>query len=92
MRVCPKQALSFLARAFFFAGARSVLATHWAVETVSAKELVSRTFRHQAGTTGAARAESLRTAQLDLLEGRAGPGYAHPFYWAPYAIAGDPGR
>jgi CHAT domain-containing protein len=61
------------------------------VETNSARELVTRTFAHQA-KSGAARAESLRQAQLDLIDGRAGPGFSHPFYWAPYALYGDPAR
>ena len=69
-----------------------MLATHWAVETISARELVTRTFRHQAANAAAPRAESVRQAQLELIEGKAGPGFGHPFYWAPYALSGDPGR
>jgi CHAT domain-containing protein len=86
-----QEAYSGLARAFFFAGARSVLATHWSVETVSARELVTRVFTHQA-RQDAPRAESLRQAQLELIDGKAGPGFAHPFFWAPYALYGDPAR
>jgi CHAT domain-containing protein len=86
-----QEAYSGLARAFFFAGARSVMATHWSVETVSARELVTRVFTHQA-RENAPRAESLRQAQLALIDGKAGPGFAHPFFWAPYALYGDPAR
>ncbi len=85
-----QEAFSGLARAFFFSGARSVLATHWAVESLSAQQLVTRTFAHQAGNPSVSRAESLRQAQLQLIEGNAGAGYTHPFFWAPYAIYGDP--
>jgi CHAT domain-containing protein len=85
-----QEAFSGLARAFFFSGARAVLATHWAVESLSAQQLVARTFAHQAANRGAARAESLRHAQLEFVEGRAGAAYAHPFFWAPYALYGDP--
>jgi CHAT domain-containing protein len=85
-----QEAFSGLARAFFFSGARSVLATHWAVESLSAQQLVTRTFAHQAGNPSASRAESLRQAQLQLIEGKAGAGYAYPFFWAPYAVYGDP--
>jgi CHAT domain-containing protein len=85
-----QEAFSGLARAFFFSGARSVLATHWAVESLSAQQLVTRTFAHQAGNPSASRAESLRQAQLQLIEGKAGSGYTHPFFWAPYAVYGDP--
>jgi len=65
-------------------------ATHWAVESLSAQQLVARTFAHQAANRGASRAESLRHAQLYLVDGRAGGAYAHPFFWAPYALYGDP--
>ena len=85
-------AMSGLVRGFFFAGARSVLATHWAVETASAAQLSSLTFReHALGSPS--RADSLRQAQLALVDGRVGGGrWAHPFYWAPYALFGDPAR
>lgn len=85
-------AMSGLVRGFFFAGARSVLATHWAVETRSAAALSVATFQqHAAG--GLTRGESLRRAQLALIDGQAGGGrWTHPYYWAPYALFGDPAR
>jgi CHAT domain-containing protein len=87
-----QEAFSGLARAFFFSGARSVLATHWAVESLSAQQLVTRTFVHQAANRDASRAESLRQAQLELIEGKAGAGFVHPFFWAAYALVGDPAQ
>ncbi|MDR7335977.1 CHAT domain-containing protein [Roseateles asaccharophilus] len=81
-------AMSGLVRGFFFAGGRSVLATHWAVETASAAALTSATFSAQAP-----RAEALRLAQVGMIEGKLGGGrWAHPFYWAGYALFGDPSR
>lgn len=81
-------AMSGLVRGFFFAGSRSVLATHWAVETSSAAALTSATFAAQAP-----RAEALRLAQVGMIEGSLGGGrWAHPFYWAGYALFGDPSR
>ncbi len=87
-----QEAFSGLARAFFFAGGRSVLATHWAVESLSAQQLVTRTFAHQAANRNASRAESLRHAQLEFIEGQVGAAFAHPFFWAPYALYGDPAQ
>ena len=85
-------AMSGLVRGFFFAGARSVLATHWAVESTSAAALTSATFGSQAKGT-ATRGESLRQAQLAMADGSLGGGrWSHPFYWAPYALFGDPVR
>lgn len=84
--------MSGLVRGFFFAGARSVLATHWAVESESATALTSATFSAQ-GKGTLSRGESLRQAQLAMLDGKLGNGrWSHPFYWAPYALFGDPVR
>ncbi|HEY8877851.1 MAG TPA: CHAT domain-containing protein [Roseateles sp.] len=81
-------AMSGLVRGFFFAGSRSVLATHWSVETASAAALTSATF-----SASAPRAEALRMAQVGMIEGKLGGGrWAHPFYWAGYALFGDPSR
>ena len=81
-------AMSGLVRGFFFAGGRSVLATHWAVETASAAALTSATF-----ATQAPRAEALRLAQVGMIEGKLGGGrWTYPFYWAGFALFGDPSR
>ncbi|WP_457356149.1 CHAT domain-containing protein [Roseateles sp. P5_D6] len=81
-------AMSGLVRGFFFAGSRSVLATHWAVETSSAAVLTAATF-----SAKAPRAEALRLAQVGMIEGTLGGGrWAHPFYWAGYALFGDPSK
>ncbi|MBI3348746.1 MAG: CHAT domain-containing protein [Burkholderiales bacterium] len=81
-------AMSGLVRGFFFAGSRSVMATHWAVETASAAALTSAIF-----SVKAPRAEALRMAQVGMIEGQLGGGrWAHPFYWAGYALFGDPSR
>ncbi|NDP42255.1 MAG: CHAT domain-containing protein [Aromatoleum sp.] len=86
-------AMSGLVRGFFFAGTRSVLATHWAVESDSARQLVSAIFSDYAKDTKGSRAGSLRRAQLAMIDGTLGNGsYVHPFYWAPYALFGDPTR
>ena len=85
-------AMSGLVRGFFFAGARSVLATHWAVDSESAAALSAATFQTQAGAS-VSRSESLRQAQLALIDGKLGGGrWRHPFHWAPYALFGDPER
>lgn len=87
------EALSGLGRGFFYAGARALLATHWPVETVSAKELVKGIFLRYADGARLTRAESLRRAMLALIDEVAAPNhaYAHPMYWAPYAVIGDGG-
>ena len=84
-----EEALSGLARGFFYAGARSLLVTHWAVETESAMLLTTHTFEHYAANPYAGKAESLRQAMLKVM---AHPKFAHPAFWAPYALVGDGAR
>ena len=84
-----EEALSGLARGFFYAGARSLLVTHWAVEGESAKLLTTATFEHYSTNPQAPKAESLRQAMLKVMKT---PPYAHPAFWAPYALIGDGGR
>ena len=84
-----EEALSGLARGFFYAGSRSLLVTHWAVESDSAKMLTTSTFEHYTQNPNAPKAESLRQAMLKVM---AKPEYSHPAFWAPYALVGDGGR
>jgi CHAT domain-containing protein len=84
-----EEALSGLARGFFYAGTRSLLVTHWGVESESAKQLTTATMEHYAQNALAPKSESLRQAMLKVMRM---PGYEHPAYWAPYAVVGDGGR
>ncbi|WP_137181646.1 CHAT domain-containing protein [Roseomonas sp. AR75] len=86
------ESLSGLARAFFYAGARSLLVTHWAVDDRMAAYLVVKTLAEMRGGRGPAAA--LQAAQLSILDD-AGKGLpeeaAHPFFWAPFAVIGEGG-
>jgi CHAT domain-containing protein len=84
-----EEALSGLARGFFYAGSRSLLVTHWSVESESASLLTTGTFAHQIGNPNARRADSLRDAMLKVM---AQPQFSHPAFWAPYALVGEGGR
>lgn len=84
-----EEALSGLARGFFYAGSRSLLVTHWAVESDSAKELTTRTFSHFMRHPKAPKADSLREAMLQVMEDAR---YVHPAFWAPYVLVGDAQR
>ncbi len=86
------ESLSGLARAFFYAGARSLVVSHWSVNDQAAAFLVVSTLKRLSDGTGAA--EALRQAQLGMLDasGHAMPAQlAHPFYWAPFALIGEGG-
>ncbi len=81
------ESLSGLARAFFFAGARSLLVTHWSVNDQAAAFIVVDTLRRLRGADAVSLAEALRQSQLTLMAGSGGIA-AHPFYWAPFALIG----
>ena len=85
------EAISGLGRGFFYAGTRALLVTHWPVETVSARLLTTGVFQRYAGAAGLSRAQALQQAMLALLEhpGTPAMSYAHPLFWAPYALVGD---
>jgi CHAT domain-containing protein len=84
-----EEALSGLARGYFYAGSRSILVTHWAVDSESAVTLTTETFKNYQSKPTEAKAESLRQAMLTVMKN---PATAHPTYWAPYALVGDGAR
>jgi len=91
------EAISGLGRGFFYSGSRSLLVTHWPVETVSAQNLVVGIFNELGKTPGLLRAEALRKSMLSVMASDGGEGrfrfsYAHPMFWAPYALIGDGGK
>ncbi|HET9018819.1 MAG TPA: CHAT domain-containing protein, partial [Acetobacteraceae bacterium] len=88
------ESLSGLARAFFYAGARTLLVTHWSVNDQVAAYLVAGTLQRMRADPKLGAAGALRAAQLSLLDqaGKGLPGeVAHPFFWAPFAAIGDGG-
>lgn len=86
------ESVSGLGRAFFFAGAQSLLVTNWAVETESARLLTTDVFRRQAADPKLSRTRALQQASLALMRQSAGGfSYAHPLFWAPYSLVGDGG-
>ena len=88
------ESLSGLARSFFYAGARSLLVTHWSVNDQIAAYLVADSLRRLGATPGIGITGAMRAAQLGMLD-EAGKGLAaevaHPFYWAPFATIGEGG-
>ena len=84
------QALSGLARAFFFAGARALLVSHWAVESPTTVKLVTATISNLVDDRKAGRAEVLRRAMLRMVE-QGELREAHPAFWAPFVVVGEGG-
>jgi CHAT domain-containing protein len=82
------EALSGLARVFFYAGARALLVSHWAVYTDPTVKLITGALSTMAGSSGHGRAEALRTAMLTLID-KGAPHESHPAYWAPFVVVGE---
>lgn len=78
------EALSGLARAFFYAGARALLVSHWAVYSTAATELTTSTFATLAAKPETGRAEAFRQSMLSLIA----KGHP-PAYWAPFIVVGE---
>jgi CHAT domain-containing protein len=74
--------------AFFVAGARATVSTHWKVSSRGSADLMISF--HEALRTREAgplrKAEALRDAQLRLMRV---PRYRHPFYWGAFVMLGD---
>jgi len=85
------EGLSGLARAFLFAGARSILVSHWPVRDDVAGRLTSETLRKLGAEPGVARSEALRQAMLGVLNDDSDPTLAHPSAWAPFVVVGNGG-
>ena len=76
-----------------WAEAQASLASHWPVETVSAKLLTTELFKRQSADAKLSRAQALRDASLAVMQQTAGKSYsyAHPMFWAPFVVFGDGG-
>lgn len=80
------EALSGLARAFFYAGARSLLVSHWAVDSDATVKLITKVFDAMARQPGLTHGKALSQAMGSLIEG--GGREAHPANWAPFIVVG----
>jgi CHAT domain-containing protein len=72
-----------LARAFLFAGSRSVGASLWRVDDVSTAQLMGAFYREY--VRGVPKVEALRRAQVELLRDKQ---YADPYYWSCFVLIG----
>ena len=85
------EGLSGLARGFFFAGAPTLLVSHWSVDDRATQALMTNVFEGYAKNQAARRAELVRQGMLRLMsEAQGGTAYwAHPFAWAPFFLVGE---
>lgn len=85
------EALSGLARAFFYAGARALLVSHWRVDSQAATRLTTTTFDALQRDPTIGRAEALRRAMLAYMNDGSSPRNAYPDFWGPFSVVGEGG-
>ncbi len=83
--------MSGLARAFLFAGARSIMVSHWPVRDDAAARLTTVALDRLASGQARGRAEALRQSMLALMDDAGDPSLAHPSAWAPFVLVGEGG-
>ena len=85
------EGLSGLAKAFFYAGSRALLVSHWPVFSDPAVKLTTGMFEETAADPSLGGAEALRRSMLALMDDTESPHYAHPMFWAPFIVVGEGG-
>lgn len=82
--------LSGLARSFFYAGARSLLVSHWRVRDDAAVRLTTGAVERW--RAGASRADAFRASMRALMADTSldatSQSFAHPAAWAPFTLVG----
>uniref|UniRef100_UPI0035647B3A CHAT domain-containing protein n=1 Tax=Sneathiella sp. TaxID=1964365 RepID=UPI0035647B3A len=85
--------LSGLARSFFYAGARNLLASHWPVHDDVAAKLTVRTISIAKDNPQLSRAQAFQQAMREIRNDKSADSdtdsWAHPSAWAPFSLIGD---
>jgi CHAT domain-containing protein len=84
------EALSGLARAFFYAGARSLIVSHWTVDSDSAVKLMTGLFDALKKNPRLSHAQALQASMLNVMGNSSKPEWAQPKFWAPFIVVGEP--
>ena len=82
-------ALSGLARSFFYAGARSLLVSHWPVRSDAAVALTTRAIGRLKQNRAIGRSVAMQQAMLSVIADRSIIGASHPQVWAPFVVVGE---
>jgi CHAT domain-containing protein len=85
-RISPGEGVIGMSWAFFVAGARSVVVSHWRVNSGSTARLMENFYHamaRQSDLNGRNKSQAIREASLGLLRDRR---CRHPFYWAGFVL------
>ena len=86
------EALSGLARAFFYAGARSLPVSHWEVDDETTAKLMTRIFQLVKENPRLSHAEALQQAMLSIIDNATSDDNLDPRLWAPFVVVGEPAK
>jgi CHAT domain-containing protein/Tfp pilus assembly protein PilF len=86
------EALSGLARAFFYAGAKSLVVSHWEVDSEPTIQLMTGTFQAAAHDPKLSHAEALQQSTLKIIDNAKSDYHVHPRIWAPFVVVGEPAK
>jgi hypothetical protein len=78
-----------LTRSFMYAGARSLVVSHWPVSSQATVELMTAFFQELAAGRSKPEALALARRRLRSLT-QDGVQLAHPYFWAPFVLVGEP--
>lgn len=84
-RLQGAEGIANLVRSFFFAGARSVLASLWSADDIATAALIKQFYAHLGEDQD--KASALRQAKIDLLKKYGDE--ALPYYWAGFTLQGE---
>jgi CHAT domain-containing protein/tetratricopeptide (TPR) repeat protein len=82
------EAMSGLANAFIYAGARALLVSHWPVDSAATVKLVTNAVNVISMNDKIDRAEALRRSMLGLIDS-GDVRERHPSLWAPFVVVGE---
>jgi CHAT domain-containing protein len=84
--------LSGLARAFIYAGGRSLIVSNWDVSDEATAKLMSNLFEISKDRPNLSHGEMMQQATLNLLDSATTDEEAHPRVWGPFVVVGEPAR
>ena len=85
---CPS---SGLAKAFFYAGTRALLVSHWSGNSEAAVAINTTMLTEMADNPEIGRAEALRRSMLAMMANEEKDYFAHHMFWAPFVVVSEGG-
>jgi CHAT domain-containing protein len=86
------EALSGLARAFFYAGAHSMLVSHWEIDDETTANLMTKIFLLMRDNPKLSHGEALQQSILAIIDSATLDEDLNPRLWAAFVVVGEPAK